>query len=128
MVSLLIVSHSEKIAQGVKELALEMAPDICIGAAGGTCESTLGSDYNSIYKALSEIYTDNGVIVLFDLGSSRMTAQLVKEAMELDGKDNIHIVDAALVEGAVTAAVQISLGLSIEKVIESLSNLKLGKM
>jgi dihydroxyacetone kinase phosphotransfer subunit len=125
---MLIVSHSEKIALGVKELALEMAPDICIGAAGGTSEGTLGSDYNKIHTALSDLYTPQGVLVLFDLGSSYMTAALVKETLELEGKDNIHLVDAALVEGAVTAAVQISLGLSIEKVIESLQKLKLGKM
>ena len=80
MVSLLIVSHSEKIAQGTRELALEMAPDICIGAAGGTSGGGLGSDYSKIYASLSEIYTPDGVLVLFDLGSSYMTAELVKKA------------------------------------------------
>jgi len=128
MASLLIVSHSDKIAQGVKELALEMAPDINIAASGGTIEGTLGSDYNKIYTALTNIYTEDGVLVLFDLGSSYMTAELVKEALALEGKEKIHIVDAALVEGAVTAAVQISLGLTIDEIVQSLENLKLGKM
>lgn len=128
MVSLLIVSHSEKIAEGVKELALEMAPDIKIAAAGGTLEGCLGSCYNKIYNALVNIYTEEGVLVLFDLGSSYMTAELVKEALALEGKDKILIVDAALVEGAVTAAVLISLGSSIEEIIKRLINLKLNKM
>lgn len=128
MVALLIVSHSEKIALGVKELALEMTPDVPIAAVGGTPEGTLGSDYNRLYSAASELYTSEGILVLFDLGSSYMTAQLVKEALELEGKNNISIVDAALVEGTVTAAVQISLGYPIDEVIESLENLKLGKM
>lgn len=128
MVSLLIVSHSEKIAQGIKELALEMAPDINIGAAGGTKDGTLGSDYNNIYTTLSNIYTPDGVLVLFDLGSSYMTTELVKEALELEGKENILIIDAALVEGAITAAVHISIGSSIEKIIQALQNLKLGKI
>lgn len=122
------VNIVKKIALGVKKLALEMAPEINIGAAGGTSEGTLGSDYNKIYSTLSEIYTEDGVLVLFDLGSSYMTAQIVKEYMKLEGKSNIHIVDAALVEGAVTAAVQISLGLSIEEVINALNNLKLGNL
>lgn len=128
MISLLIVSHSEKIAQGVKELALEMAPDINIGAVGGTPEGTLGSDYYRIYNTLSEIYTPEGVLVLFDLGSSYMTAQLVKETLEFENKNNIQIVDAALVEGAITASVQISIGSSLEEIIQTLQNLKLGKM
>jgi dihydroxyacetone kinase phosphotransfer subunit len=128
MVALLIVSHSEKIAQGVKELALEMTPDVPIEAVGGTFEGTLGSDYNKIYNVASKLYTPEGILVVFDLGSSYMTAQLVKEALELEDKTNIHIVDAALVEGAITAAVQISLGSTIKEVIESLESLKLGKM
>jgi dihydroxyacetone kinase phosphotransfer subunit len=128
MVSLFIVSHSEKIAYGVKELALEMAPEVKIAAVGGTIEGSLGSSYNKIYKALSDIYTEDGVLVLFDLGSSYMTAELVKEALILERKDKIHIVDAALVEGALTAAVQISLGLTIDEVIHSIEKLKLGKM
>lgn len=127
MVSLLIVSHSEKIAQGVKEVALEMSPNICIQGVGGTFEGTLGSDYNKIYDAMLRLYTSDGVLVLFDLGSSYMNAELAKEALKLEGKENIHIVDAALVEGSIVAAVQISLNCSIEAVIESIKGLKLGK-
>lgn len=128
MVSLFIVSHSEKIAHGVKDLALEMTPEVKIAAAGGTIEGLLGSSYDKIYKALSDIYTEDGVLVLFDLGSSYMAAELVKEALILEGKDNIYIVDAALVEGALTAAVQISLGLTIDEVVHSIEKLKLGKI
>lgn len=128
MVSLLIVSHSENIAKGVKELVLQMAPNIDIDYSGGTFDGELGSDYNKIYAAMDKLYNPDGILVLFDLGSSCMSAKLAKETMELVGKDNIHIVDAALVEGAVVAAVQISLGLSMEEVIGSIENLKLGKM
>ncbi|MFL0247494.1 dihydroxyacetone kinase phosphoryl donor subunit DhaM [Candidatus Clostridium stratigraminis] len=128
MVSLFIVSHSEKIAHGVKELALEMAPEVKLASAGGTIDGKLGSSYDKIYTALSDIYTEDGVLVLFDLGSSYMTAELVKETLILEGKDKIHIVDAALVEGAITAVVQISLGLPINEVMQSLEKLKLGKI
>lgn len=128
MVSLLIVSHSENIAKGVKELASQMCSNIDIDYAGGTSDGQLGSDYNKIYNAMDKLYNPDGILVLFDLGSSCMSAKLAKEAMELEGKDNIHIVDAALVEGAVVAAVQISLGLSVEEVIDSIKSLKLGKM
>lgn len=120
MTALLIVSHSEKVAVGVKELALEMASDISIASVGGTSDGSLGSDYDKIYTAMSSLYTPDGVLVLFDLGSSYMTAELAKEAMELEGKDNIQIVGAALVEGSIAAAVQISIGLSIENIVKYL--------
>lgn len=128
MVSLLVVSHSNKIAEGVKELAKEMAPEVRIAAVGGTVEGRLGSDYDKINNALSQIYTSEGVIVLFDLGSSYMTTEMVKEAMALEGKGSIYIADAPLVEGTVTAAVQASLGRNIEQIKEYLTGLKMGKI
>lgn len=128
MVSLLILSHSAALAKGVKELALEMAKGIKITAVGGTSDGLLGTDYGKIYSAMSEIYTSEGVIVLFDLGSSYMTAELAKEALEKEGKPNIYIADAALVEGVVTAAVQISIGKGIAEVLESLQEVRLNKV
>ena len=60
-----------------------------------------------IYTALEDIYSDDGVLVLFDLGSSYLTAELVQESFEVDGKrERIKIVDAALIEGAVIAAIE----------------------
>lgn len=128
MVSLLILSHSEKLAQGVRELAQEMAKGIKIKAVGGTFDGRLGSDYNKVYDALSEMYTNEGVIVLFDIGSSYMNAELVREALANEGKTNIHIAAAALVEGAVIAAIQISIGKSIDAILESLQEVQLNKM
>lgn len=128
MVSLLIVSHSEKLANGVKELAKEMASDVNIEAVGGNEEGGLGSDYNKIFEALDSIYTSDGVIILFDLGSSLMTTQIVMEILEAEGKKNIVILDAPIVEGAVVAAVEISIGQTIQKVVEKLKPLKMGKI
>ena len=52
MVSLLIVSHSEKLAEGVRELAGEMVSDVPMEAVGGTSDGRLGNDYSKIYEAL----------------------------------------------------------------------------
>lgn len=128
MVSLLIVSHSEKLANGVKELAQEMAIDVKIEAVGGTSDDRLGNDYNKIYEGICKIYSDDGVVVLFDLGSSYLTAELVKETLEAEGKEKVEIVDAALVEGAVIASIEMSLNRSLEEVCNKLSSLKLNKI
>ena len=128
MVSLLIVSHSEILAKGIKELAMEMSGDVVIEAVGGTADGRLGNDYSKIYEALDKIYTDDGVLVLFDLGSSYLTAEMVKEAFEVEGRDKIRIVDAAMVEGAVISSIEMSLGRSLEEVCDKLLQLKINKI
>ncbi|HBY92709.1 MAG TPA: PTS mannose transporter subunit IID, partial [Chloroflexi bacterium] len=42
MVGLLLVSHSARLAAGVRELAQQMAPGVPIAAAGGTAEGEIG--------------------------------------------------------------------------------------
>ena len=128
MVALLIVSHSEELAKGIKELAQEMSGDVVIEAVGGTSEGRLGNDYNKIYEALDKIYTSDGVLVLFDLGSSYLTAEMVKEAFEIEGRENIKIVDAAMVEGAVISSIEMSLGRSLDEVCDKLLELKINKI
>lgn len=128
MVSLLIVSHSESLARGVKELAQEMAADVTIEAVGGTADGRLGNDYNKVYEALDKIYTDDGVAILFDLGSSYLTAEMVVEAFEAEGRDKVKIVDAAMVEGAVISSIEMSLGRSLEEVCNKVESLKLNKI
>lgn len=128
MVSLLLVSHSERLAKGVKELAKEMSGDVVIEAVGGTSDGRLGNDYNKIYEALDKIYTSDGVLILFDLGSSYLTAEMVKEAFELEGREKIKIVDAAMVEGAVISSIEMSLGQSLDEVCNKLLELKINKI
>lgn len=128
MVSLLIVSHSESLARGVKELAQEMAADVIIEAVGGTADGRLGNDFNKVYEALDKIYTDDGVAILFDLGSSYLTAEMVVEAFEAEGRDKVKIVDAAMVEGAVISSIEMSLGRSLEEVCNKVESLKLNKI
>jgi dihydroxyacetone kinase DhaKLM complex PTS-EIIA-like component DhaM len=59
--------------------------------------------------------SDDGVAVLFDLGSALMTAEMVMEQFE-EGK--VMLADAPIVEGAVVAAVSASMGLSLSQVVE----------
>lgn len=112
MVSLVIVSHSEKLAQGVAELACQMAKDTPIAVAGGMPDGSFGTCFERVYRAIQSVYSEDGVLVLVDMGSAVMTAQM---AMEQHG-GNIRIVDSPLVEGAVLAAIQASIGCSIAQV------------
>ena len=114
MVGIVIVSHSEKVAQGVMELCKQMAPDVAIAAAGGLPDGEIGTDFQRIYEAVEAVRSDDGVAIFFDMGSALMTTEMVMEQFE-PGK--IMLADAPIVEGAVIAAVSASMGLSLEQVV-----------
>ena len=115
MVGLVIVSHSQKLAEGVVELAKAMAEEVRIAAAGGLEDGTLGTSYQRIHDAIEEVYSEDGVAVLMDMGSAVMTAEMVLEDLD---KDNILLVDCPLVEGAVLAAVESATGSSLQTLID----------
>lgn len=102
-VGLVIVSHSATLAEGVLELAAQMAPEVRILPAGGAPGGGTGTDFDAVSAALSDAETGSGVVVLYDLGSAQMTAELAVEGLA-DPRTAI-VARAPLVEGAVAAAV-----------------------
>lgn len=128
MVSIVVVSHSSSIAEGAKELANQMAPEVSIAAAGGTGDGRIGTDVEKIMNGIEGVYSHDGVIILFDLGSAFMNAEMAIEMLPEEMQNKIEIVDAALVEGVVTAAVECSIGKSITEIKEELKVMALGKM
>jgi len=119
MVGLVIVSHSAKIAAGVKEVAGEMAgEDLKIIAAGGLADGTIGTDAVRISEAIMEAYSGEGVVVLADLGSAILSTDMALELLDEGWKDKVRIADAPIVEGAVAAAITASTGSTIDEVVE----------
>ena len=112
MVGIVIVSHSEKLAAGVVEIARMMAPNAPLAAAGGLEDGELGTSYARISAAVDEVYSEDGVAVLMDMGSAVMTTEIVVEDKE-DKK--VMMLDCPLVEGAVLAAVESTGGITLEE-------------
>ncbi|NUS35180.1 MAG: PTS-dependent dihydroxyacetone kinase phosphotransferase subunit DhaM [Pseudarthrobacter sp.] len=101
-VTIVVVSHSEKIADGATELAAQMAPDVLILPAGGTDDGRIGTSLEKVLAALGKAGED-GAVVIADLGSAVMTAE---SALEFAGDPpDVVLADAPLVEGLVAAAV-----------------------
>ena len=115
MVGIVIVSHSEKIAQGVIDLCKQMATDVPMAAAGGLPGGEIGTDFQRIYEAVEAVRSDDGVAILFDMGSALMTTEMVMEQFE-DVK--IKLADAPVVEGAIAAAIASAVGHPLERVLE----------
>ncbi|MBR4695311.1 MAG: PTS-dependent dihydroxyacetone kinase phosphotransferase subunit DhaM [Selenomonadaceae bacterium] len=115
MVGIVIVSHSQKLAEGVVEIARMMAADIPLAAAGGLEDGNTGTSYEKIQNAIESVYSDDGVAVLMDMGSAVMTTEMVLEDME---NKKVKMLDCPLVEGAVLAAVESAGGISLEDLAE----------
>ncbi|MEU6130158.1 dihydroxyacetone kinase phosphoryl donor subunit DhaM [Saccharopolyspora sp. NPDC047091] len=113
-VGLVIVSHSERLAAGVAELAAQMAPEVAVVPAGGLAGGDLGTDFDKVSAALSDADSGSGVVLLYDLGSAQMTAELAVES--LGDPDTAIVADAPLVEGAVAAAVEAQGGKDLDAV------------
>ncbi|WP_026460122.1 dihydroxyacetone kinase phosphoryl donor subunit DhaM [Schaalia suimastitidis] len=119
-VAVVLVSHSTLIAQGLAELAGQMAPDVTICAAGGRDDDGLGTSYDRIESAVDTALAaiegpGKGVLILTDLGSATMTAESVVDMA--DEAELLALVDAPLVEGAVAAAVRAQVGDGLDEVV-----------
>ncbi|MBP3853916.1 MAG: PTS-dependent dihydroxyacetone kinase phosphotransferase subunit DhaM [Erysipelotrichaceae bacterium] len=105
MIGIVVVSHSEPLADGVIHLAGQMAPDAVLIGAGGLEDGSLGTSYEKITEAIEQALDQcsDGVLVCMDLGSAVMTTEMV-----LDDLDNekVKMADCPLVEGVFTAAVK----------------------
>jgi len=101
---------------GTRELALQMAPSVPIAAAGGTADGRLGTDAVLIRQAIEEVADCDGVLVLMDLGSAVLSTEVALELMAAELQTKVQLADGPLVEGAVAAAVEASLGSPLKAV------------
>ena len=118
MVGVLIVSHSKKAAEGIYELAVQMAgKDHRVVAVGGMEDGSIGTDAIRIKEGIEQANGGEGVVLLADLGSgilsSQMAIDLLEEAIP------VQIADAPILEGAISAAVQAAIGGNLKEVIEA---------
>lgn len=117
MIGIVIVSHSARLAEGVKELAEGMTGGaVKIAAAGGGPDGGLGTSAESIGAAIQDVYDGGGVLVLMDLGSAVMSAEVAVESLDEDQREHVLLSNAPLVEGAIVAAVETSIGKSLDEV------------
>ena len=118
MVGIVVVSHSSELAEGLAELAAQMAgPDVRIEPAGGLPDGGLGTDEDRVRAAIRAADQGEGVIVLGDLGSAILTVRHVLQRH--NGNGSVRLVDAPIVEGAVAAAVTASANMPLDDVARS---------
>ncbi len=120
MVSIVIVSHSAKLAEGVRELAQQMVQGkVALAVAGGIDdpENPIGTDAMKVHEAINSVYSEDGVLVMMDLGSALLSAEMALEFLMPEQQAHVYLCEAPLVEGTMAAAVQASVGGSIDQVM-----------
>ena len=116
MVGIVIVSHSQPLAEGVVNLVRMMAEEVKIIPAGGLEDGSFGTSFDKIRAAVLEADSGDGVLIIMDMGSAVMTAEMVLD----DLPENVRalLADCPIVEGAVSASVCAEGGASLEEVKE----------
>jgi phosphoenolpyruvate-protein phosphotransferase/dihydroxyacetone kinase phosphotransfer subunit len=121
MIGFVIVSHSAKLAEGVCELAGQVAQGrVRLAPAGGTedPENPIGTDAFKVLQAIESVYSDGGVAVLTDLGSAVLSAETALELLPEERRARVRLCQGPLVEGAVAAASLAAAGASLEEIAQ----------
>jgi len=118
-VGVVFVSHSARIAEGLVELARQMAPSAALVAAGGTDDGRIGTSFDLVSSGIAEADSGAGVVVLCDLGSAILTTETALDFLDDETRERVRIVDAPLVEGGVAAAVAAESGDDLAQVVSA---------
>lgn len=128
MIGLILVSHSEKITDGIKDLVVEMTKDeVPIISCGGTTDGRLGTSTDKIVDAINELSGCNSILIFTDIGSSIMSSEIALDLVDEDLKEKCILVDAPIVEGAFVAGVQSMVSDDVDAVLEEVKLTKLSK-
>lgn len=118
LVGIVVVSHSRRLADGVVELARQMAgDDLALEAVGGGPDGSLGTDADAIAAAIERADRGAGVLILADLGSAVLASQTAIELLGGADARSVVISGGPIVEGAVVGAVQASIGQDLDEVL-----------
>lgn len=113
MIGLVVVSHSPALAKAAVDLALEMVPGEkpSIAIAAGAGEGVIGTDAAAVASAIDEVAGPDGVLVIMDLGSAVMSAEMALDFKTTDAP--VRLSSAPFVEGLLAAIVTASGGASL---------------
>lgn len=116
-VSIVIVSHSAKVAEGAADMVRQMVGDeVRVAFCGGDPDGGLGTDVAAIMAAIESVWSDRGVAVLVDLGGAETNSEMAIEMLGGDRAARVAICNAPVVEGAVMAATEAAGGADLDTV------------
>ncbi len=119
-IGIILVSHSEDIANGLKMVVDEMNDGtVPVIAAGGADGGRIGTDAIKIQEAIESIEDCDHILIFADLGSSILSAETAMDIIDEDLAEKVQIVDAPIVEGALAGVVQATMTDDVNEVIRA---------
>lgn len=128
MINILLASHSNKLADGLREILTQMAPDVKILASGGDKDGNIGSNFDEINELINKYAKDDGLIIFFDLGSSMMNCQMAIDMLDEEKKSKVYLSGTPLIETSVQVAVNASSGETLDEIISYLETYPVNKL
>jgi multiphosphoryl transfer protein len=129
-VGIVVVSHSRPLAHATVALASEMlhGRPVKIEVAAGLDESTFGTDAVAIKEAIERVDGPEGVVVVMDLGSAVLSAELALDLLDdPTTRDRVILSPAPIVEGLIVAVVAAAGGAGRVEVAAEAREALLGK-
>ena len=120
MIGVVVVSHSPALARAARDLALEMSPNgvrPVVELAAGLADGTTGTDAARVAElvtAVDAVTGGEGVLILVDLGSAVLSAEMALEMVAPEVAARVRISPAPLVEGLLAAVVSAGLGAGLD--------------
>jgi len=115
-VGIVLISHSAKVVEGIKDIINQVNDTVSIALAGGTDDGEIGTSIEKIQTAIDSVSHDKGVLLVYDLGSAKMNAEL---AIEMGALEKVKILEAPILEGAYVAAVEAGMGKDLDEVVKA---------
>lgn len=123
MQTLILVSHSAKITEGIKELITEMVPDADntfeVIAAGGTEDGEIGTSPMPIVDSIQNAKGDH-VYIFTDMGSAVLSSETAIDFLTDEQKEKVTLLESPIVESAYIAAVQSTIGASHDDLLKAI--------
>ncbi|MDQ3764260.1 MAG: phosphoenolpyruvate--protein phosphotransferase [Actinomycetota bacterium] len=129
LVGIVVVCHSRALARAAVALAQEMVHGrpVQIITAAGLDDTTFGTDAGQIVHAIAAADTGSGVVVLMDLGSAVLSAELALDLLDDDARRRVVLCPAPLVEGLIVAAAAAAGGATRQEVAAEAAQALAGK-
>jgi Uncharacterized protein conserved in bacteria len=123
MLGILVVSHSEKAAEGIADVARGMsgaADDVLVAGVGGNDSGGLGVSVGKILDALNAMLPKvEGVLLVPDLGSSILSSRGAIGMLSPEDAGRVLVANGPVLEGAMMAAVEASAGSDLAAVADA---------
>jgi dihydroxyacetone kinase phosphotransfer subunit len=117
-VGIVVVSHSRPLAEAATALATEMlhGREAFVEVAAGLDDGGFGTDAVAISDAVARADHGDGVVVLMDLGSAVLSAELALDLLDDQTRERVVLCPAPLVEGLIVATVAADSGAGAQEV------------